>query len=433
MARRTPKYSLTELEALRDKAGRESLARIREDLRTASWKLQPHLESILDRLFDPGLDAGEILASPGAGTGLTVDFHRDLGESIGDYIDKERVATGTRLLGLAADLSLDEAAFLLGFSDRSVLSNAFERHTGLRPTAFRRKWAEAVALAGRPKIEVHSLRLLKELREGRLSPVEARKLLDFFEGLERSREDGSPYETQKPTTSARELAEQAWERIAQRDAGEQLLWVRDVLRFNRSAFFHLLGEKVEAELEEVSEETLARAYWWTLLAIVHVEANAEEIGEDATRSLRPLALNWLGDVRWRDEVREVSVLSERSLLRLRRLEGRLLQGVGRLAEAEEVFRETRLAFLRRHWGEDAALTSLNLAILLSGHAGKISEIQALASQAVPVLQGRPDRDDARATLRGLSDALRREDLTSEVLEAARVCLARLCPCLLEPA
>ncbi|HYH44385.1 MAG TPA: tetratricopeptide repeat protein, partial [Thermoanaerobaculia bacterium] len=79
---------------------------------------------------------------------------------------------------------------------------------------------------------------------------------------------------------------------------------------------------------------------------------------------------------------EVRALAERlaqplDLVRLRWTEGRVALGRGRAAEAEVAFREVQQEFLDRRMGYDAALVSLDLAVLYA-QEGKRRELKRLA-------------------------------------------------------
>ena len=59
------------------------------------------------------------------------------GLSVRALIDQTREANARALLG-DRSLSLDDVAFLLGYSNESALRRAFKRWTGETPSAFRR-------------------------------------------------------------------------------------------------------------------------------------------------------------------------------------------------------------------------------------------------------------------------------------------------------
>ena len=128
-------YDEAQAVALRDGAAVESLSRIDRDLERASPKIKPHLAMIRKELFQSSLNAARVLlACPGSPTTIKVCFHRETGESIADYIEKERVATALRLVR-DTELSLDVIAEKVGICDRSNLSDAFKRLVGMRPSA----------------------------------------------------------------------------------------------------------------------------------------------------------------------------------------------------------------------------------------------------------------------------------------------------------
>lgn len=77
--------------------------------------------------------------------------------------------------------------------------------------------------------------------------------------------------------------------------------------------------------------------------------------------------------------------NELDLLRLRWVEGVVLAGRGNLAEAEEALLEVKAEFSVREMPFDAALVSLELA-LLCAQAGRTGEAQAIAAEIFPIFE-----------------------------------------------
>ncbi len=63
-------------------------------------------------------------------------FRRFYHETIGEYVQKLRVAQASKLL-LDKEISLAEIAYSTGFSDQSHFTRIFKRHIGITPGAFR--------------------------------------------------------------------------------------------------------------------------------------------------------------------------------------------------------------------------------------------------------------------------------------------------------
>lgn len=67
---------------------------------------------------------------------LSATFRRFQNETIGEYVQKLRVAYASKLL-LNREIPLAEIAFSAGFSDQSHFTRIFKRFTGVTPGAFR--------------------------------------------------------------------------------------------------------------------------------------------------------------------------------------------------------------------------------------------------------------------------------------------------------
>ena len=102
------------------------------------------------------------------------------------------------------------------------------------------------------------------------------------------------------------------------------------------------------------------------------------------------------------------------LVRLRWLEGKIARALGRLAEAEEALREARDAFVERGIGFDAALVSLDLAMVyaLRGESG---EVKRLAAEMVPIFESRDVHQEAIAALLIFKEAAEAERISLGLL------------------
>lgn len=105
-------------------------------------------------------------------------------------------------------------------------------------------------------------------------------------------------------------------------------------------------------------------------------------------------------------------------LRLLWLRGDIAAGRGDLAAAEQAYRETRDGFTAHQMGYDAAMVSLDLAILYLKD-GRAAEVQRLAEEMLPIFQAQTVHREALAALRLFQEAARRQELTVEkALEVA---------------
>jgi tetratricopeptide (TPR) repeat protein len=112
-------------------------------------------------------------------------------------------------------------------------------------------------------------------------------------------------------------------------------------------------------------------------------------------------------------------------LRLSWLQGKIAAGVGDVPAAERLFLETRDGFVRQGIGYDAAMVSLDLALLYLKD-GRTGEVRRVAEEMVPLFAAQDVHREATAALVLFQDAARREVVTAEMvrevgafLEAAR--------------
>lgn len=101
--------------------------------------------------------------------------------------------------------------------------------------------------------------------------------------------------------------------------------------------------------------------------------------------------------------------------RLRWVEGKIFRDLGRLEEAEASLGEARTAFLDRGIAFDAALVSLDLA-MVHARRGDTGEVQRLAVEMLPIFESRDVRSEALAALVLLRGAVETERVSLEVLE-----------------
>jgi len=105
--------------------------------------------------------------------------------------------------------------------------------------------------------------------------------------------------------------------------------------------------------------------------------------------------------------------NELDLLRLRWVEGRVALGLGMRGPAEQAFKEVQRDLLNRDMGYDAALASLDLAILYA-QEGCISELKQLALDILPVFSSQEVHREAMAALLLFQHACEEERLTVEL-------------------
>lgn len=110
-------------------------------------------------------------------------------------------------------------------------------------------------------------------------------------------------------------------------------------------------------------------------------------------------------------------------VRLRWLEGKIFRGLGRLDEAETALREARDAFIERGIGFDAALVSLDLAVVYT-RRGDTGEMKRLAVEMIPIFESRDVHQEALAALLVFRQAAEAEGVTLGLLERMAAYLQR---------
>jgi tetratricopeptide (TPR) repeat protein len=111
------------------------------------------------------------------------------------------------------------------------------------------------------------------------------------------------------------------------------------------------------------------------------------------------------------------------LVRLRWVEGRIALGTGEAERAEAAFREVQGEFFERHMGYDAALVSLDLAVLYA-EGGRAAELKALAVEIMPVFESREVNREAMAALLMFQHAAQEERLTADLARQLAAFLKR---------
>ncbi|HEX6901269.1 MAG TPA: hypothetical protein VF789_16210 [Thermoanaerobaculia bacterium] len=102
------------------------------------------------------------------------------------------------------------------------------------------------------------------------------------------------------------------------------------------------------------------------------------------------------------------------LLRLRWTEGILAHGLGQTEEAEEAYRTVQREFLRLGKGLDAALVSLNLAVLL-WEQGRTDELKEIAAEMMLAFESREVYREALAALALFQRACAEERVTEDLI------------------
>lgn len=155
-----------------------------------------------------------------------------------------------------------------------------------------------------------------------------------------------------------------------------------------------------AHLDETAELRLLARTLHLLLELLQEEGRRGEALLGLQR-LRPL-YGRLGD--------------RRNLVRLRWLEGRLELGLGRTDAAQEALREARAGFLAEGLGREAALASLDLAVL-HARGGRWDEVRQLAGSLFPIFRMADLRREGAAALLVFQQSVESQSATPELLAA----------------
>src|SRR4029078_11802775 len=110
----------------------------------------------------------------------------------------------------------------------------------------------------------------------------------------------------------------------------------------------------------------------------------------------------------------VQLGNQLDLIRLQWVEGRLAAGLGRLAEAEAALEHVRGELVARGIAYDAALVTLELAILYA-EQGKTKKVQEVSEHLVVMFQAQGVRREALATFKMFCEAVAQEAVTAELL------------------
>jgi tetratricopeptide (TPR) repeat protein len=194
-----------------------------------------------------------------------------------------------------------------------------------------------------------------------------------------------------------------------------------------AALFQLAGETVEATrpllaLALMYDEAgdLARASNTTMLALGNLGPGAEPHLHCYARHNLTLFLCDAG----RFEEAAESLAAYRDLYRksadrytesrLGWLEGKIALGLGRTEEAEEALSQVRGGFLEQGNGYDAAMVSLDLALLYLGQS-RMAELREVAEEIYRVFTSENIQREALSALLLFHEAVRQEEVTAELI------------------
>jgi tetratricopeptide (TPR) repeat protein len=254
--------------------------------------------------------------------------------------------------------------------------------------------------------------------KGRLHP-EADAEVDRAKALWKAGEAGDP---DRLLDEARVLGLEASLRRDQRQFPESLDLLERALAADRGSLrTHLLINRAKT-LEEQGDFPQALTALRQVLPLVDAEREPGLLWTVRTNVL--VTLCHLGQhaaaAEEFDQVRELAVRLGGGvrLARLGWLFGWIQAGLGRPAEAEAAFERVRRELLRRDIPFDAALVSLELAVLYQ-EQGRAAEVQQLTHELGPVFVSQRISREALATLLLVREAVEQESLTLELARRLR--------------
>jgi tetratricopeptide (TPR) repeat protein len=212
--------------------------------------------------------------------------------------------------------------------------------------------------------------------------------------------EGSLRKDQRRFAEAEELLTRA--AMLFRISGDAIGTARVLLKlgalFSQQGLFGQAVETTEAALERLSPQEEPRLYLSGRhnLALYLAEAGrfAEAAGLVAA-----------------DEDLYRQILEPWLQLRLSWLRGKIAAGLGEGAEAERLFRETRDGFVRQGNGYDAAMASLDLALLYL-REGRAADVLPLAEEMAALFGAQEVHREALAAVLLFQEAARREEVTA---------------------
>lgn len=135
-------------------------------------RVRAMIEVIIEQLLKPGLTVAWLKKECGIrDNSVAISFSRDLGEAPKEYMLTRRLDCAARLLRLDEDMRVWRIAEVTGFSSLGVLSKAFNRAFGVRPTVYRRQGVEETTQCA------WSMATLRSVIEGRAEEDVAQQIM----------------------------------------------------------------------------------------------------------------------------------------------------------------------------------------------------------------------------------------------------------------
>jgi transcriptional regulator with XRE-family HTH domain len=249
-----------------------------------------------------------------------------------------------------------------------------------------------------------------------------------------------------PVAEDRVVAAELWESLKDLSAGRRRLIVETDRRYwawalaerlceeSVRAGAHRADKAVElanlglrvAELAPGSESwrSCLLGWAWAFMANARrVEGDLPGAEEGFLRSDRLLEVGSSADPDLLDATRPVAMANELDLIRTLWLEGGVAAGLGRREQALTSLEQVRLYFNKNQIAYDAALVSLELAVLYL-EEGRIAETKTLSEEMFWIFKAQGVHQEALAALRLFSAAASKEEATAELARRVAGYLAK---------
>ncbi len=286
-----------EAQAQREEVARPIRERMRQEAARAPVRVSQMIALIAERLFDSELSVKSVALACGIrDKSISTHFGRQLGCTPRPYIREARLETAAALLR-TTQLPIFVIAELVCYGDLSSFGHAFERWDGQSPTAYRQQATEHAPGQEQVSDPPLSVATLRRVLNGSAAPDVVRKVLCRVQSLYAGRLDprvdlagsGEP-EIVDGRNFERVSAAIEWETLRQRSPQEQIVRVRDRLRFPSAALCNLLLTKSR----EQGRTDRAEGVRLVELALHHLEGSAALLG-DRLPDVRARALAHLGN------------------------------------------------------------------------------------------------------------------------------------------
>ena len=263
--------------------------RLEADLADAG---RPGTRRIRDRLVEEGslleLDLRRLGTAGGRSPSAdALEFREEIGVEPRDYLLRLKMEAARDLLRHRS-LKVWQIADALGYTSQQAFRRGFKKVFGVSPGTLAKQLPPAEE-APAPASELTDDRVWYAATVNALDPDALRALTDRLRQITDDSDADVVCFRIRDTEVEMQVAEEIWSMVGPLDATERRRYVEQVVRTDSPAFFELLGTKYRSALSRNLQEALELAE----LALIHLNANAERLGEGLP-ALEALAHAWRG-------------------------------------------------------------------------------------------------------------------------------------------